>query len=329
MPTASRSSFRLSDGLLLLLLGSIWGCSALFVRVVVDHVAPLWLVAGRALGGLTVAAIVVALRRERLPRAPRTWLHLAVVGAGAMAVPWTLLAAAGDEIPSGLATLLGAPTPAMTLAIAAAVGLERVTARRAGGMLLAFAGIVLVVSGSATASGRLGSVAMILASVVLFSAGGVYTRRYLHRLDPAVSVAGQLTAAAVVALPLAVRIEVEPSLAAPASVWIAWLLLACVSTSGGFILYYRLIQRVGASNAAMVSYLSPAVGLALGWFARGEQVAMEAVVGVLLTVPGIWLAQRVGAEDAAPPRRRSPAVFVTAHRRTARPTDVAAGAIAP
>lgn len=296
--TSARSGFTRPDLVLLLLLGAVWGLSALFVRVVVEEVAPLWLVGGRILAGLGVTAVYLLVRRRRVPRQARTWRHLAVLGLVAMAVPWLLMATAGRHIPAGLATVLGAPTPAMTLGIAASVGVERLSRVRLGGMALALAGVVLIVSGSATTSGRLGSVGLVLVSVALFAGGAVYAKRYLSGIDPAVAVVGQLLVAAVAVLPAAWWIEPEPDVTALApAVVAAWLALGCLATGGAFVLYYGLIERVGASNAMLVTYVSPGVGLLAGWLLLGERIGVTAVVGLAVVVPGLWLSQHQPVEE--------------------------------
>lgn len=291
-------SFTRSDLVLLLLLGAVWGLNALFVRVVVEEVAPLWLVGGRILAGLGVTVVYLLVRRRRLPRRARAWRHLAVLGLVAMAVPWLLMATAGRHIPAGLATVLGAPTPAMTLGIAASLGVERLSGARLGGMALALVGVVLVVSGSATTSGRLGSVGLVLASVALFAGGAVYAKRYLSGIDPAVAVVGQLLVAAVAVLPVAWLLEAEPDVTglSPAVV-VAWLALGCLATGGAFVLYYGLIERVGASNTMLVTYISPGVGLLAGWLLLGERIGVTAVVGLAVIVPGLWLSQRQPVEE--------------------------------
>lgn len=291
-----RSTFSRTDAAILLLLAVVWGCSALFIRVVVEEVDPVWLVAGRVLAGLAVTAAFLVVRGRGLPRG-RIWGHLAVLGLVGMAGPWLLLATAGQHIPAGLATLLGAPTPAMTMAIAAGLGIERPSAGRVAGMALALAGVVLIVSGSATTSGRLGSVGLVLASVALFAAGTVYAKRHLSGVDPAVSVVGQLLVAAVVVLPAAWVLEPEPDVGGlSATVVGAWLALGCVATGGAFVLYYGLIERVGATNAVLVSYLSPGIGLLAGWLVLGEAIGAPVFAGLATIVPGLWLAQRQPVE---------------------------------
>lgn len=296
--TAPRSTFSRADAVLLLILALVWGSGALFIRVVVQEVDPVWLVGGRLVAGLAVTAVFLLVRGRKLPRTARAWRHLTVLALVAMAGPWLLLATAGQHIPAGLATLLGAPTPAMTMAIAAGLGLERITAGRIAGMGLALVGVVLVVSGSATTSGRLGSVGLVLLSAVLFAIGTVYAKRNLTGMDPSVAVAGQLVVATLVVLPAAFVLEPTPEvtgLSVPAMA--AWLVLGCVSTGGAFVVYYGLIERVGATNTLLASYLAPGIGLLAGWLVLGEAIGTSVFLGLGAILPGLWLAQRQPVED--------------------------------
>src|SRR5207237_9505783 len=116
-----------------------------FLKIAGRQLAPLQVVLARmALGAATVLAVLLA-RRERLPSGRRTWGHLAFLALMSNAVPFSLIAYGETHISSVLAGLWNATTPLMTLvAVTALLPDERPTRERTLGMLLGFAGVVVV-----------------------------------------------------------------------------------------------------------------------------------------------------------------------------------------
>lgn len=297
MATVTRpttSSFTPGDAGLFLLLTAMWGLSFLFIKVAVGAFSPLWVVALRTAVGATVLLAIVGLRGRRLPPPGRIWLHLLVLAAIGNAVPWGAIAWAQQAIPSGLASVVNSLVPASTLLVAAATGVERLTLRRAVGLLVALGGTVVVVSGEVGAPDRFVSVLVVAAATVMYGAASVYAKRFVSGAAPALTIAtGQVALAALLSLPLAVAVGPEPDLTAVSPEVVgATLALGALGTGFAFLLFYVLIDRVGPTNTTMVTYLMPVVGVIAGALVLDERFGVHVLVGGAVTVAGIWLAQR-------------------------------------
>lgn len=278
---------------LFLALSVTWGMSFLFIKVTVEAMSPLWVVAGRTAVGSVILVAILLLRGRRLPPW-RAFGHLAVLAALGNAIPWTVIAWAQQDIPSGLAAVINSLTPASTLAVATVVGVERLTGRKVAGLVLALAGTAVVVSGELGAPGRAVSVLAVAGATVLYGASAVYAKRFVSGRYPPLAVAsGQVVVAAVAMVTLAtVASPVPDASAMTAPVVLSLLALGAFGTGIAFLLFYMLIARVGPTNSTMVTYVIPVVGLTAGWLILQERVGLHVLVGAAVIAVGIWLAQR-------------------------------------
>jgi drug/metabolite transporter (DMT)-like permease len=292
---ATPRGFGPLETLLLVALSSMWGLSFLFVELALRDLGPVWIVAGRTGVGGSVLVVLLHLRGRRLPTDPRMWGHLLLLGVVNNAVPWTALAWAQQSLPSGLTALLMAVVPTSTLLVSAVVGLERITGRRLVGLLLALAGVGAIVAEDLEQPGRVLAVIVVVAATLLYASGAVYAKTYVSgNLPPLVLATGQVLSAAVVTIPAALVVEpdrpVFSELATTTVVAVA--LLGALGTGFAFLLFYMLIERVGATNATMTTYLIPLVAIAAGAVVLDERLGVAAAIGGGLIVTGIWLAQR-------------------------------------
>lgn len=291
-PDVSRSTFTNVDAGLTIVLALMWGVSFLFIKVAVDDVGPAWVVAGRTTVGAATLAVILLVRGRRYPTGRDTWRHLAVLGLLSNMLPWLLLAWAEQSIPSGLTAVLNALTPSMTLAVAVAIGLERLTRSRVLGLLLALAGTTLAVWRELGADGGLLPVLGIVLATVLYGVGAVYAKRHVSgRFGPLQLAAGQVLVSAVVTtvgalvftgLPHGLEVDSAGSL----------LGLGALGTGLAFLIFYRLLDSVGATSATLVTYLIPVVGLVAGAVVLGERFGPNVLVGLVVIIAGIWVAQR-------------------------------------
>jgi drug/metabolite transporter (DMT)-like permease len=129
----------------MLLLAAIWGCSFLFISIGVRELHPAYLALGRVVAGALVLLIILAIKRESLPREPRIWAHTFVLGAIGSALPWTLFGYGEQRVPSLLAGIWNGITPLVVLPIAVLVfRTEKFTLQRVVGLLLGFVGMMVV-----------------------------------------------------------------------------------------------------------------------------------------------------------------------------------------
>jgi drug/metabolite transporter (DMT)-like permease len=285
---------------LLLVLSGMWGLSFLFIEFALDGLTPLWIVAARTLVGGMVLLVILRARHRALPRGWRVWRHLFVLGSVNNALPWAGVAWAQQELPSGLTALLMALVPTSTLLVAAAVGLERLTRIRVVGLLLALGGVGLIVAGDVDQPGRVLGVLVVVVATVLYAVGAVYAKRHVSGTLPALALAtGQVLAAATVTLPVALVVDGLPGREAlDATVIGAVFALGVFGTGLAFLVFYVLIERVGATNATMTTYLIPLVAVVAGALVLDERLALPALAGGALIGLGIWLSQRSSAPTA-------------------------------
>ncbi len=291
-----------------LLLAVIWGSSFLLIKVGIGELAPVYVALGRvAAGALTLLILLVAVR-QRLPRDPRVWGHLAVAGTLGSALPFTLFAAGEQRIPSILAGIWNASTPLIVLPMAVLVfRTEAMTRRRAAGLVVGFAGVLIVlgvwqVGAGSSLIGQL----LCLTAAACYGVAIPYQRRFLARRPESgiALAAGQLivgTLALAVAAPLiAGPPPVPTTLAAP--VIASVLALGALGTGLAFALNFRVIRLAGASTSASVTYLLPIVATLLGIAVLGEHLTWYQPVGVAVVLAGVAISQGVLAV------RRRPAV---------------------
>lgn len=285
---------------LLLTLSGMWGLSFLFIEFALEGMTPLWIVAARTLVGGAVLLVILRTRHGLLPRGWRTWRHLLVLGSVNNALPWAGVAWAQQELPSGLTALLMALVPTSTLLVAAAIGLERLTRVRVIGLLLALGGVGLIVAEDLDQPGRVLAVATVVVATILYAVGAVYAKRHVSGTLPPLALAtGQVLAAATVTLPVALVVDGVPGGdALRVSVLGAVAALGVFGTGLAFLVFYVLIERVGATNATMTTYLIPLVAVVAGAIVLDERLALAAFAGGALIGIGIWLSQRSSARTA-------------------------------
>lgn len=272
----------------------MWGLSFLFVELALRDLTPLWIVALRTLAGGLTLLVLLRLRGGTLPRTRRLWGTVALLGVVNNAAPWALLAWAQQTLPSGLAGLLMAIVPTSTLLVAAAVGLERITRARLLGLLLALGGVGVIVAGDLEQPGRALAVAGVVVATLLYATGAVLAKQRASGTAPPLTIAtGQVLSAAVVGLPVAWVTSGPIDVRAVAGTsWLAVALLGMFGTGLAFLVFYVLVERVGATNATLTTYLIPIVAVVAGALLLDERLGLGAIAGGALILLGIWLAQR-------------------------------------
>ncbi|GID16178.1 transporter [Actinocatenispora rupis] len=278
-----------------LLVAVIWGASFTFIKLAVDGgVAPPWLALIRcALGAGTLVAICL-LRRETIPRDPRTWLHGLLVALLLHTVPFTLVAYGETHVSSVFAGLCNAVTPLATLLFAVAlVPAERLTGRRLGGIGVGLAGVfVLIGAWRGLPAGTLGGSLACVASTLCYGAGFAYTRRYFaHRATSAAGLSAVQMCCATAELAFVAPVG------AGAPHWPGWtaatalLVLGAFGTGVAYIINLNVIRTAGATVAATVTYLTPVASTLLGALLLGEALRWNHLAGGVLILGGVVLVQ--------------------------------------
>jgi drug/metabolite transporter (DMT)-like permease len=284
------------------ILAVIWGSSYLFIRIGVEQLPPFQLVFIRtAIAAIGLNAVVYA-RGKRWPIDRKGLGDLLFLGIVNTVFPFAFITWGETHIESGLASVLQGTAALFTLVIAHfALADERITLRKLAGLLIGFAGVVVLANRST--SEQVGSEApiwhllgqmAILGSSLCYAIGGVYSRKVMqNRLDPIVVAAGAMTVAAVTTGTIAYVLpqwaggapvplnELEPGVLG------AILTLGLFNTFGAYLIYYSVLAVLGAARASMVSYVLPVVGLLLGAAFLGEQLDVRLIFGAALIIASI------------------------------------------
>lgn len=288
----ARSTFGPLDVGLTAALALMWGLSFLFIKVAVEDVGPLWVVAGRTSVGASLLGVILLVTGRRLPRSRGLWRHLVIIGLLSNMLPWLLLAWAEQDLSSGLTSVLNALVPSMTLVVAVSVGLERLTGHRVVGLGFALVGTTVAVWHELGSGGAWVPVLAVVAATVLYGLGTVYAKRHLSgQLSSLELAAGQILVSAVVTTSAALLLTGAPDGLAVDSAG-SLLALGALGTGLAFVAFYELLGRVGSTSATLVTYLIPVVGLTAGAIVLDEEFGVNVIVGLLIIAGGIWLAQR-------------------------------------
>lgn len=276
------------------LLSAIWGLSFFFIKVADSALAPMQVAFGRVAVGALTLLLILALRREHLPRGRRVWGHLAVVAVLINVVPFTLIAFAETHITSVLAGIWNATTPLLTLAVVAlALPSERPNRQRLLGLGVGFVGVLVVLGlWRSLARGELVGSTASLGAALAYALAFAYTRRFLvGRALSVVALSAGQTLCATVELALVTPFFGAVPAFLPARVWLSILLLGALGTGLAYILNYGVIRAAGATVASTVTYLVPLFATAAGLLFLGERLAWNELVGGAIVIAGVALSQ--------------------------------------
>jgi drug/metabolite transporter (DMT)-like permease len=278
---------------LLLLLALLWGGSFFFGKVALAVFPALTLVALRT--GLAALALIafLAARAIALPLSPALWRRFLVMGLLNNALPFALINWGQTQIDSGLAAILNATTPLFTVLLAHLVTAdERLTRNRVAGVVLGFAGVVVMIGPAALRGlglAGLGKLAVVGAAAS-YACAGLYGRR-LSGLPPVAAACGMLVASSLVMLPVALLVDgpagFAVGLTADLPIWAAVAGLALLSTALAYIVYFRILATAGATNLLLVTFLIPVSALLLGGLVLGERPEGTAFAGMALVFLGL------------------------------------------
>jgi drug/metabolite transporter (DMT)-like permease len=287
-----RTQMDKGDWAILVTLALIWGGAFLFINVAVHHVPPLTYVWLR----LTIAAAAMwaflKLRGQSLGLPRQVWGSILLLALLNNALPFTLFGWGQTHIASGLAAILNATTPIWGVIVAHFLTHdERMSPRKVGGVLLGVAGVVTMIGPTLLANIGTGAIAQLacISASLCYALAAVWARRFKGLgLSPMSVTTGQLTAGAAMMLPMALLVDQPWTRPFPPLVaWGAIAALALACTAFGYVLYFKLIDSAGATNALLVTLLVPPVAILLGSIFLGETLAPQDFAGLALIALGL------------------------------------------
>jgi drug/metabolite transporter (DMT)-like permease len=282
---------KTADYLRLVALAAIWGGSYIFMRVAAPAFGAAWTAEGRLLiAGLVLAAWC------RLsgfnPEWRRHWKAYAAIGLVNLALPSLFYAFALQYVPAAVGVVLNSTSPMFGALLAWLLLGDRFSLRMAVGCLAGFAGVALVVrpAGLSGAPMFIPAALACLAACLCYGYNGIVMRRHAAGVPSrGIAAAGQL-AAALMLLPL------TPFMPPPGEILLLQaanlLALGLLGNALGFVMYFRLINDVGATRALTVTYLMPFFGLLWGMLFLGETLPASSLAGGILILLGTVLVTR-------------------------------------
>jgi len=291
--TAAQRPMNAQEWGLLLFLSLLWGGSFFFVGVAVKALPPFTIVAAR----VGIAAVLLWSTARLTGLSPRAVARhapaLALLGLINNAAPFVLIVWGQTRLASGLAAILNASTPIFTVILAHFVTTtERLTWSRFGGAALGLAGVAAMMGGDYLgADSSLWAEFAVLGAAGAYACASLYARRFRARgLAPIDIATGQVTAAALMLLPLALFVDRPWTLPAPGLAPLSAILaIGAFSTALAYVVYFRILAGAGATNVVLVTLLAPVTSIFLGAFALGERLELRHFVGLALIAGGLAL----------------------------------------
>ena len=278
----------LRDWFWIILLGAIWGCSFIFNAVLIREIGPLWVTSLRVgIGALGCWAVMFALRKP-IPRDPKLWLQLGLLGIIAYAIPFALFPLAQAHLASGVAAIINALTPMVTAIISHFwIGGEKASRTKMTGVAIGFVGAAILVSPALATGGssHLWAIAACLGATLCYAISLNITRSFKH-IEPTAMASIALSGAAIVAIPIALLTEGAPAMSRPESYGAA-VAIGLLSTAFTFQVMYRILPRVGATNFATTTFIAPISALILGVTVLHEVILPIQILGMAVIFFGL------------------------------------------
>ncbi len=289
-----------AQGLLLLLLSAVWGSSFLFMRIASSEFGAVPLIFVRVVGAALCLSFVWMKASERRLLIGY-WKHLLVVGIVGSALPFSLLSFATLSLESGLTSLLNATTPLFAALVGFAWIRSPLSLKQFSGLILGFIGVAILSWDRLDFTGESGDGWSVLAGLGAGASYGFathYSKRFLSEVPSATVAAGSMLGGSIAIFPLGLLLwpEVTPSVKA----WSCALGLAIPCTAVAYLIFFRLLAKMGATLVSTVTYVIPVFAVVWGAYFLGEIISVRIVVGMVVTlmgtslVIGVWSTQKQG-----------------------------------
>ena len=298
------------------MVGFIWGSSFLFIRIGITGEGLFAVSDG---GGFKTAEIVFVrtaiaavglsavlyLRKLAIPKDWKTRRALAIIGVGNIAAPFMLITWSEQFITSGLAAVLQSTTALMALVVAHFLFADdRITPAKVVGLAVGFVGIVILFSSEIGGeNGIAGMIGMVLASAC-YATFTSYGRKLIQgNVQPIIVSWATLTVGAIVTAPLAFfgAGGFTPLAQVSTDALVGVVVLGLFNTFLAYLFYYFIVSELGVARAAMVTYITPPVGVVLGVLILNEPLGLPLLLGGGLIVTGIAIVNLRRRQRLTPP----------------------------
>jgi drug/metabolite transporter (DMT)-like permease len=283
----------------LIALGAIWGSSFLFMKIAVPAFGPSMMMGGRIGIAAVTLSVVAWFLKKSLPRG-KQWTPAVVTGIFYIAIPLFMWGYASQQLSVSLLSIINATAPLFGAAISLVCLRERTSLRGLAGLALGFTGVAVLVSGEGFREGEMPGLAIAAAFLasLLYGAVSTYTQT-VKDIAPYSNVLGSLWVATLLMTPLMILFPLRetPGIAA----WGSVATLGILCTALAYVVYFRLIEQIGAAPTLTVTYLIPLFGVLWGVVFLDERIGVHHVGGAAMILAGITLVAKTRPAGINPP----------------------------
>lgn len=274
---------------LLLALSTLWGASYTFIKIGVETIPPVTLIAARTLVAGAILVAVIRLRGLKLPRDRQAWTRFLFQACLNSVIPFTLIAWAEQTTDAGLATILNSTSPIFAFLLTVLITRhEAVTSRKLFGVTAGLIGICLIVGVQALdgIGQELWAQLAIVTATICYAGAAIFGKNF-KGLDPMMPAAGSLICGAAILIPISLVVDEPWTLTPSTNSVLALLALSVFSTALAFVIYFRLVQTLGSVGTTAQAYLRVPIGVAIGVLFLGETLSTTAWIGLTCVVAGV------------------------------------------
>jgi drug/metabolite transporter (DMT)-like permease len=283
---------KLKHWLVFILLGAIWSSSFMWIKIAVQEIGPITLVAFRVLFGLLFGIAIILIQRVQLPRSLKEWSPPLILGITNVAIPFFLISWGEQSIDSAVAAILDATVPLFTILIAHyLLGDDKMTVPKVLGLLIGFAGVVILMSKDiGTSFGSIAGQFAVIVACMFYAGSAVYARKTTEETPGIVRSVGPLISATAAMWLATFLVERPVQIPQLGITWVALLFLGVLGSGVAFIMLYYLIHEIGPTRTSLVTYLFPLGGVILGVAFLNEELSWQLVVGAVLIILSLGVA---------------------------------------
>jgi drug/metabolite transporter (DMT)-like permease len=276
-------------------LGTVWGCSFIFIKLGLEFLTPIGVAFGRISLGAITLLLWARFKGISLPKGRVMWFHLWIIALLLNVIPGYLFAAAETEVTSILAGIINAVTPLMTLlAIMIVFREEKPKLYQVVGLLTGFLGVLTVLGAwQGLGENPAGAVIALLCAVTCYGISYPYSRKFVipKKLQAESLAAAQLTMGTLTLLPIYI-FDGFPKNGYPIGPVVAMLTLGILGSGFAYIWNFKILEAAGSAIASTVTYVTPVIAVIVGILFLGEGVTWYEPVGGLIVLLGAAIGQQ-------------------------------------